>query len=105
MASYSFHVSFYATGLRGDDLEAALDQLAPISGRYGASHWAVYRSQEDLYKFLLVTDFPSKDGFQKFWYGEEAVSFRGAMSGAFQNPVVYAPFGIVNEGSAVTATA
>ena len=55
--AYSFHLSFYATGLRGDDVEVALSQLAPISARYGASHWGVYRSQDDLYKFLVVVDF------------------------------------------------
>jgi hypothetical protein len=105
MASYSFHISFYATGLRGDDLEAALEQVAPIAGRYGGTHWAVYRSHEDLYKFLLVVDFPSKSSFEAYWYGEEARDFKAAMSGAFQNPVVYVPFGVVTEGSAVAATA
>ena len=103
MASYSFHIPFYATGLRGDDLEAALDQVAPIAGRYGATHWAVYRSQEDLYKFTLVVDFPTKGEFEAYWYGPESRDMRAGMSGAFQNPVTYQPFGIVTEGSAVTS--
>lgn len=104
MAEYSFHVSFYATGLRGDDLEAALEQLAPIAGRYGASRWAVYRSQEDRYRFTLIADFGSKVDWEKFWYGDEAREMRAAMSGAFQNPVVYVPNSIVTLGeAAVTA--
>jgi hypothetical protein len=105
MASYSFHISFYATGLRADDLEAALEQVAPIAGRYGGTHWAVYRSQEDRYKFLLVVDFPSKASFEAYWYGEEARDMKAAMSGAFQNPVVYVPHNLVAEGSAVVTTA
>ena len=105
MASYSFHIPFYATGLRGDEVEAALEQVAPIAGRYGGTHWAVYRSQEDLYKFLLVVDFPGKAQFEAYWYGEEARDMRAALSGYFQNPVTYAPFHLVTEGSAVAATA
>lgn len=103
MAAYSFHVSFYATGLRGDDLSVALDQLAPIASRYGASHWSVHRSTDDLYKFLLVVNFSDKIGFQKFWYGDEAVDFRAGMAGAFQNPVVYVPHEITVSGDAVVA--
>lgn len=103
MAAYSFHISFYATGLRGDDVEAALEQLAPISARYGASRWGVYRSSDDRYKFLLIVDFPEKQAFQHFWYGDEAQDFRVEMSGAYQNPVTYVPHEITVEGSAVVA--
>ena len=99
--AHSFHVTWYATGLRGDDMEAAIGQVAAIAPRYGATHYAVYRSGEDLYKFLMITDFPNKDDFQKYWYGEEAREMRAAMSGAFQNPVVYVPQTLVAEGSAV----
>ena len=105
MASYSFHVAFYATGLRGDDMEAALQQLAPIASRYGASHWAVYRSGDDQYRFLLIVDFPEKQAFQHFWYGDEAQEFRIEMSGKYQNPVVYAPHEVTVEGSAVVTKA
>ncbi|MBJ7473313.1 MAG: hypothetical protein JHD16_18540 [Solirubrobacteraceae bacterium] len=103
MASYSFHLSFYATGLRADDLAIALDQLAAVSPRYGANSWGVYRSADDRYKFLFVVDFPDKDGFKQFWNGDDAVDFRAAMSGAFQNPVAYVPHTIVTSGAAVTA--
>lgn len=103
MAAYSFHAPFYATGLRGDDLAAALEQLAPIAGRYGASHWAVYRSVEDRYKFTLTANFSDKLDWEKFWYGEEAREMRAAMSGAFQNPVTYVPHTLVTEGHAVVS--
>lgn len=105
MASYSFHLTFYATGLRGDDVEAALNQLAPVASRYGSSHWAVYRSGDDLYKFLLIVDFPEKQAFQHFWYGEEAQEFRVEMSGSYQNPVTYVPHTVTTEGNAVVAKA
>ncbi len=103
MAAYSFHLSFYANGLRGDDVAAALEQLAGIAPRYGANHWAVYRSSDDRYKFLLTVDFADKQDFQKFWYGDEAVDFRASMNGAYQNPITYVPHEIVTSGAAVTA--
>lgn len=105
MANYSFQIPFYATGLRKDEVSAGLEQVAPIAGRYGGTHWAVYQSQEDLYKFLLIVDFPSKAQFEAYWYGEESREMRAAMSGYWQNPVTYAPFSIVAEGSAVAAHA
>jgi hypothetical protein len=101
MAAYSFHIAFYAVGLRADDVDAALSQLAPISGRYGASHWAIYRSGDDRYKFLLTADFANKNDFQKFWYGPEAEEFRVAMQGSYQNPVIYVAHEISVEGNAV----
>jgi hypothetical protein len=105
MAGYSFHLAFYAVALRGDDVEAALGQLAPISGRYGASHWSVFRSADDRYKFLLTADFADKMDFQKFWYGPEAEEFKVAMQGSYQNPVIYVPHTIPVQGSAVVASA
>ena len=104
MATYSFHVPFYATGLRGDDLEAALEQLAPIAGRYGASSWAVYRSIEDRYKFVLTTDFHDKLDWERFWNGDEARDMRAAMSGAWQNPIAYVPHTVVTKGEAVVTS-
>lgn len=103
MAKYSFHLAFYAVALRGNDVDAALSQLAPISARYGASHWGVYRSQDDLYKFLLTVDFDDKNGFQKFWYGPEAEDFRVSMQGSYQNPVQYATHVVSTSGTAVTS--
>ena len=36
-------VPWYATGFRGDDFEAALNEAAAAAIRYGASSYAVYR--------------------------------------------------------------
>ena len=98
---YSFHVSWYATGLRHDDLNAALEQVSEIAGHYGATRWGVYRSMDDRYKFLQVIDMPSKLAWEKYWYGDEARDMRAAMSGAFQNPVTYVPHTITFEGTGV----
>lgn len=103
MSLYSFHIAWYATGLRNDDLAAALEQVASIAPRYGAKQWSVYRSAEDRYKFIQIVDFPNKEDFQQYWYGPEAREMRAAMSGAFQNPVTYVPHEVVTTGSQVVA--
>lgn len=103
MAAHSFHISWYATALRADDLQAALEQVSEIAPRYGAASWSIHRSAEDRYKFLQVVTFEHKDDFQAYYYGPEFREMRAAMSGAYQNPVVYVPFELVVDGSQVTA--
>lgn len=83
------HLPFYATGFRGDQLEAALSQLAPISLRYGARRFEVFRSREDRYRFLLVVEYDDKSGWDEFWYGEEFTDMRASCSGWFQVPLLY----------------
>ena len=55
--SVVFNVPWYATGFRADGFEAALQEIAPIALRYGASDWAVYRYKDDLYKFQQIATF------------------------------------------------
>jgi hypothetical protein len=83
------HVPWYATGFRGDDLEAALRQVSEISLRYGAHGYTVYRSDDDRYKFLQVLEFQRKEDFQRFWYGEEFQDMRASCQGWYQVPLLY----------------
>ena len=46
------HIPWYATLFRGDKFEEALEEIAPLALRYGATDYAVYRSRDDRYKFL-----------------------------------------------------
>ena len=55
------HIPWYATGFRGDELEAALAEIAPVALRYGARSYAVYRYRDDRYKFLQMAEFERKD--------------------------------------------
>jgi len=83
------HIPWYATGFRGDQLEAALAGIASVSLRYGARSYSVYRSRDDRYKFLQTAEFERKIDFERYWYGEEFSEFRTLCSGWFQVPVVY----------------
>jgi quinol monooxygenase YgiN len=89
MADNVVHLPIYATGFRGDDLQGALELIAPISTRYGASRYEVFRSRDDRYKFLLSVEFEDKKGWDAYWYGPEFTEFRAACSGWYQVPLLY----------------
>jgi hypothetical protein len=89
MAGGVVHLQFYATGFRGDDMEAALSQLAPISLRYGATRYEVFRSRDDRYKFLTFFEFPDKAGWEAFWFGEEFSDMRVSCMSWYQVPLLY----------------
>ena len=83
------HVPWYATGFRGDKLEAALAEIAPVALRYGATHYSVYRYRDDRYKFLQTAEFDERLDWDRYWSGPEFVDFRVLCGSWFQVPVVY----------------
>ena len=83
------HIPWYATGFRKDTYAAAVAGTAPIALRYGATQYAVHRSQEDLYKILQMIWFVDKRDWYRFWEGPEMTAFRGRNSGHYQIPVTY----------------
>ncbi len=89
MAYGVVHLPVYATGFRGDDIEASLQQLAPLSVNYGATRYDVYRSRDDRYKFLLSIEFDAKEQWERFWYGEEFTDWRRACSSWYTVPLLY----------------
>lgn len=96
------HLPWYATGFHGDDLEAALAQLAPISTRYGGRRYEVVRGRGDRYKFLMSIEFDDQSGWDAFWFGEEFTEMRAACNGWYQVPLLYAwqdlvSYGVVRE--------
>jgi hypothetical protein len=99
MAAGVVFIPWYATGFRGDGLEAALAEVAPVAMRYGATDYALYRSQDDRYKFLQTASFASKTDFERYWYGEEFSRFRAEHAGWYQIPVLYYFNDLVTAGS------
>jgi len=98
MAAGVVHLPWYATGFRGDDLEAALAELAPISTRYGATRYEVVRSRDDHYRFLMSMDFERKSDWDAFWFGPEFTEMRAACSGWYQVPLLYVWQRVVSRG-------
>ena len=93
------HIPWYATGLRGDKLEAALAGIAPIAVRYGARTYSVHRFREDRYKFLQTAEFESKLDFDRYWHGPEFIDFRVLCSSWYQVPVQYSWSDVVASGT------
>jgi hypothetical protein len=93
------HIPWYATVLRGDQLAAALEEIAPLALRYGATEYGVHRSRDDTYKFLQMAYFPNKTDWERYWNGPEFNSFREAYSSWYQVPVLYVWNDVVLKGS------
>jgi hypothetical protein len=89
MAQGTVHIPWYATVFRGDKLAAALEEIAPIALRYGATDFQVHRSRDDQYRFLQFASFDSKLDFERYWYGAEFNAFRADCAGWYQVPVLY----------------
>jgi hypothetical protein len=85
-------VPWYATGLRADAFAVALNKVAAAAMRYGASSYAVYRSQDDLYRFQQFATFAEHLDWERYWEGPEMIEFRTRHSGWYQVPVLYGPW-------------
>jgi hypothetical protein len=93
------HIPWYATGFRGDELEAALAEIAPVAMRYGATGYSVYRFRDDRYKFVQTAAFENKIDWERYWNGPEFIDFRVLSSSHFQVPVVYGWTDVVVSGA------
>jgi quinol monooxygenase YgiN len=93
------HIPWYATLFRGDRFEEALEQIAPIALRHGATEYAVYRSRDDAYRFLQLATFENKADFERYWNGEDFSLWRADYSGWYTVPVLYVWHDLVMRGS------
>jgi hypothetical protein len=82
-------VPWYATGFRADGFEEALNEVAAVALRYGASSYAVYRARDDRYKFQQMAHFEDHVDWERFWEGPEMIDFRTRHSSWYQIPVLY----------------
>ena len=93
-----FNVPWYATGFRGDQLEQALQEIAPVALRYGATDWSVYRYKDDKYKFQQLATFESAAEYTLYWNGPEFAAWRADYAGWYQVPALYYPMRLVATG-------
>jgi len=93
------NIPWYATVFRADRFEAALELIAPLAIRYGASDYHVYRNRDDRYRFMQLSTFEDKSDFERYWYGEEFSDWRRDFSSWYQVPIVYSWNDLVFQGS------
>jgi hypothetical protein len=94
-------IPWYATGFRGNRFERALNEIAAVALRYGASSYGVYRSREDKYKFQQLAAFDGYSDWTRYWEGPEMVYFRARHSGWYQIPVLYSWWDQTTHGGAL----
>jgi hypothetical protein len=99
MAAGSVHIPWYATLFRADKFAEALEEIAPLALRYGATSYAVYRSRDDFYKFLHTVDFEEKIQWERYWNGPEFSDWRAKYTSWYQVPVLYVWHDIVTAGA------
>ena len=83
------HIPWYATGFRGDGLEAGLAEIAPVALQYGATSYQVFRFDDDRYRFLQTATFERKLDWERYWGGPEFIDFRVIHSSWYQVPLLY----------------
>lgn len=83
------HIPWYATVFRQDKIAAALEEVAPIAMRYGATEVQIHQSRDDRYRFTHMVWFDTRLAWETFWEGPEMVQFRARYSGLYQVPVLY----------------
>jgi hypothetical protein len=94
-------IPWYATGFRGNVLQAAINEIAPVALRYGASSYAVYRSRDDRYRFQQMARFERHLDWERYWEGPEMTELRTRFSGAYQIPVLYGWWDLTVSGGVV----
>jgi hypothetical protein len=92
------HVPWYATVFRGDKLEAAVAEIAPVALRYGATMYQVQRNRDDAYKILQMAEFANHQQWEAYWYGPEFNRFRAVNQSLYQIPILYSWNDLVVEG-------
>ena len=97
-------IPWYATGFRADAFEQALNEVAPVALRYGASSFAVYRARDDRYKFQQLASFEEYLDWERFWDGPEMIDFRVRHSSWYQVPVLYGWWDLTTHGALVPET-
>ena len=83
------HIPWYATVFRGDKFERAIQEIAPVATRYGATDYRVYRQRDDPYRFMQMATFEDKSDFERYWYGEQFSVWRADYSSWYQVPILY----------------
>lgn len=97
-------IPWYATGFRSNGFEAALNDVAAIALRYGASSYTVYRARDDRYKFQQLATFASYSDWERYWEGPEMIDFRARHSSWYQVPVLYGWWDCTAAGGIVEET-
>ena len=83
------HIDWYATVLRQETFAADVASVAPLALRYGATQYAVHRSNDDRYNIRQMIWFEDKQDWYRYWDGPEMIEFRRRNLSHYQVPISY----------------
>ncbi len=73
---------------RGDAFQEAWTPVAEAALDFGATYWALLRSQEGQLDFAQHAHFPTKDHWDRYWYSDELSEARTAVQSYYQVPLL-----------------
>jgi hypothetical protein len=73
---------------RGDKFEELWTPAAEAALDYGATGWALFRSQEGTLDFTQHAFFPTKADWDLYWYSDEISEARVTAQGYYQVPLL-----------------
>jgi len=73
---------------RGDKFEQIWTPAAEAVLDFGATGWALFRSQEGQLDFTQHAYFPTKAGWDQYWYSDEIAEAKVAVQGMYQVPLL-----------------
>jgi hypothetical protein len=83
---------------RGDKFEQLWTPVAEAALDYGATGWALFRSQEGQLDFTQHAYFPTKADWDRYWYSDEVSEARVAAQGYYQVPLLPAFYTVAGMG-------
>jgi hypothetical protein len=89
---------------RGDKFEEAWRPAAEAVLDFGATGWALFRSQEGELDFTQHAYLPTKDHWDRYWYSEEISAARVEVAGYYQVPLLPTFHTIVGTGTMAQQT-
>ena len=93
-------IQWHINPFRGDKFLKVWAPAAEAALDYGASYWALLRSQEGGLEFRQQAVFPTRGDFDRYWYSEEIAEARIEASGLYQVPLLPEYHTIVGAGAA-----
>ena len=99
VAGALFALSFTYSDTSPSQLDDLFGLLGVLLALLAFHLTGVYRSRDDMYRFLQMATFENKTDFERYWYGEEFIAWRADYAGWFQVPVVYVWNDLVLQGN------
>jgi hypothetical protein len=101
VADVFVEVAWHVNPFRGDRFAELWRPAAEAVLDFGASYWALQRSQEGGLDFLQQALFVDKHDFERYWYSERIAEARIEVAGLYQVPLLPAFYSVVGSGRSV----